>query len=72
MQLKGFLSLFCPLIKMIEPALRIALEIPGIMNSIYKDKCVLKALLDAGYNLVNSKDPFSLEKKKDFSILLDH
>ena len=45
-----------------EPTMRVALEIPRIANSIDKGKSVPKALLDAGYNLVNNKDILSILK----------
>ena len=46
-----------------EPAIRAAIEISGIIDSINKVKSIPNSLLDAGYNLANSKiniDPLSL------------
>ena len=37
------------------PAMRVALEAPGIANSIDQSKSVPKALSDAGYNFCNNK-----------------
>ena len=58
----GFFDPFICLNKIMEPTMRVALEIPCIANSIDKGKSVPKALLDAGYNLVNSKDILSILK----------
>ena len=41
--------------KMYGSGMRTALELPGIINSIDKGKSVSKALLGAGYNLVDNK-----------------
>ena len=48
----GWILLFDTFDKIVGPATRVALEVPGIMNSINKDKSVPKALLD---NLVNHR-----------------
>ena len=48
MQSRGFIELMD---KMFGPAISVALEVPGIINSIDKGKNIPKVVLDAGCNL---------------------
>ena len=54
----GFIELMD---KMFGPAMTVALEVLGIINSIDKGKSLRKALLDARYNLVNNKIDINLQ-----------
>ena len=46
---------------MFEPAMKVSLKVPDIINSIDKSKSLGKDLLDAGYNLANNKIDINLQ-----------